>query len=91
MTEEGEMPEVNQAIELLKVSKLEPGDTLVIFCKSRLPKEAYVSIDKKISEIFPGHKAIIFEYGMRLKIVKRKSAEERDESRNHAGGADKEH
>ena len=75
----------------LKVSQLEPGDTLVLFCKNRLSDKAAEMLTQTIQKFFAGHTVVVFEEGIRMEIVKQKLAQSGDKPGDGTGKADEEH
>ncbi len=62
--------------------KIQPGDTIIITAPGSLSDLAYERISQTVQEVFPGHKVIVLEEG--LKIITAR-IEERPDSSQRAG------
>jgi hypothetical protein len=57
------------AVARISVAELKPDDVLVIECEGRVSAEQANRIKETLGQVWPGRKAVVFDEGMRLRIV----------------------
>lgn len=57
------------AVARISVAELKPDDVLVVECDNLLSREHAEHIEEHMGRIWPGRKVVVFDGGLRLKIV----------------------
>lgn len=63
--------EVDEVLEHLKVLRLEPDDVLVFTHPTPMSAACADHIKKRLSEVFPGHRAVVLDQGSGLGVIRR--------------------
>lgn len=57
------------AVARLSVAQLKPEDVIVVECDEHLPLEAIERIKEMTEKVWPCRKVVVFDKGLRMKIV----------------------
>lgn len=53
----------------ISVARLRPTDVIVVECKDKLPLASLERIKQLVGSHFEGHRIVVFDAGMRMKIA----------------------
>ena len=63
-------PKINLYSEV-EILRLQPGDTVVVYCSTRLAAKVYERVLSTVKEHFPKHDVVVCDGGVRLGVVRK--------------------
>lgn len=56
--------------QTVEVLRLQPGDVIAVRCEQPLSRDAIAQIKGQMTDLFPGHKTIVFDAGLSLMVAR---------------------